>query len=214
MLRNCTGFARGKTGAIVKSHCCKKRKFMGEQKNSRSGFTRTDLLVVLGCACFLGLVWMRPSLAGSAARNDEAVCANNLRHIGRAFQQWWQDHDEHVAWWMPLGNPAATRSYPYHVSIWFQFFWVSNYLSSPRYLADPADDWPNLRVATSWGNQPGGLLTQPYKATAMSYFLGIHATPHQPQSILSGDGNIRAGGIVGCSSGIPSNDVRPQNALW
>ena len=187
---------------------------MGEQKNSRSGFTRAEVLVVLGCVCFLGMVWLRPSLAGSAARNDEAVCANNLRNIGRGFQEWWHEHEERIAWYIPPPSPAGTKSYVWHQNLWFQFFWVSNELRSPRYLADPADDWPNLRVATSWGTAPGGLLNSSHKNNAISYFLGLHATPLQPDSILAGDGNIQGSGLAGCSSGIQATDVRPQYAVW
>lgn len=187
---------------------------MGERNNSQSGFTRTDLLVVIGCAAFLALMWIRPSLAGSAARNDEAVCANNLRLIGQAYLQWWHEHEERSAWLISPPSPIATKSYLWHANLWFQFFWVSNELGSPRFLADPADDWPNLRVATSWGTEPGGLLDPPSKNNAISYFLNLHATPLQPQALLSGDGNVRGGSVVGCSSGIQATETRPQNALW
>lgn len=188
---------------------------MTERNTPRSGFTRADLLVLLGCVVFLGLVWLRPLSANSAARNDEAMCANNLRHIGQAFLLWWHEHEERPAWLIPPPSPSGTKSQPWHQNLWFQFFWISNELRSPRYLADPADDWPNLRMATSWGTEPGGLLNSAHKNNAVSYFLGLHATPLQPQAILSGDGNIRGGvGPASCSSGIPNTEVLPSNALW
>jgi prepilin-type processing-associated H-X9-DG protein len=186
---------------------------MGKEKNPRSGFTRADLLVLVGSICFLAVVWIGPSLAGSAARSDEAVCANNLRHIGQGFSQWAQDHEDSYAWWLPANSAAATKSTPWHASLWFQYFWVSNELHSPRYLADPADDFVHSRVATNWGDQPGGLVNPNWRNSAISYFLGLHGTPLQPHSILAGDGNVQGGSIVGCSTGINGTDMR-REAMW
>src|SRR5688572_5889220 len=131
---------------------------MGEQKNLRSGFTRAELLVLLGCVCFLGLVWLRPSLANSAARNDEAVRANTLRLIGQAFLQWSDEHGDVNAWWIDRSQGGTKGIIPWSYEVWYHFFWVSNELRSPRFLVDPADDWFNMRVAANWGDQPGGLI--------------------------------------------------------
>src|SRR6185295_17865716 len=56
------------------------------------GFSRLDLLAVLGClTLFAGLVL--PVLAGrTTPRSERVVCVNNLRQIGMAMQMWAGDN--------------------------------------------------------------------------------------------------------------------------
>ncbi|MBN2506797.1 MAG: hypothetical protein JXQ71_08900 [Verrucomicrobia bacterium] len=68
-------------------------------------------------------------------------------------------------------------------------------------LACPSD--PSVKEAFHWSVSPeGGFLNPAYRNNAVSYFLGLHAVPEHPQSILLGDRNLRTNGLGGCTSGI------------
>ena len=58
-------------------------------------------------------------------------------------------------------------------------------------LVDPGDQRAFLRVASKWDNSPDGLVNPAYRNNAISYFLGIHANPLLPQTVIAGDDRQR-----------------------
>lgn len=71
----------------------------------QQGFTRADLLAVLGVAGLLASLFL-PALAGTATGNAGAGCLNNLRQLTRALLQFADDHDG----WFPK-NPDDGSQY-------------------------------------------------------------------------------------------------------
>src|SRR5688572_6463814 len=181
----------------------------------KGGFTRTDLAVLLGACLMLGALAV-PLLGNHSARNDQVVCVNNLRLIGQAYLQWAQDHGETYPWDLTQQRGGTIGHPLYEDNLWFHFFSVSNELRSPRYLADPADDWPTRRVATTWGREPSGLMTFQFQNNAVSYFLSTHATVREPNSMLAGDYHLRvAAWGSGCRGGFGTIGIlQPQSVEW
>ncbi len=82
---------------------------------SKTGFTKRDVMVVLGCALF---VLMNIGSVGSSGRKraKEAVCLSNLRQWGDIFQAFTDEHDGYFmhGWYSNPSNPSAQReSWPY-----------------------------------------------------------------------------------------------------
>lgn len=71
----------------------------------QQGFTRADLLAVLGVAGLLAGLFL-PALAGTATGSAGAGCLNNLRQLTRALLQFAEDHDG----WFPK-NPDDGSQY-------------------------------------------------------------------------------------------------------
>jgi type II secretory pathway pseudopilin PulG len=151
-----------------------------------------ELLAVLAVLGIVGLAIL-PLLANTSARGDRVACSNNLRLIGRAFLTWSAEHGEKNPWELTVAQ-GGTRDHYLRANPWFQFFFISNHLASPKFLACPADSGPPLprRTAFAWDTAPGGLLNVNYQNNSISYILGRFATPAEPQSILSGDRNLPA----------------------
>jgi len=162
---------------------------------SRQAFSRLELLVVLFTLALLAAVAL-PVLAGTRPRADRITCLNNLRQIGKAFNSWASDHDDRNPWFVLLSE-GGNVDYPLgsvRAEPWFQFSSISNELSSPKLLTDPADSISPHRIATSWDNNPnGGLLNAGYRNDAVSYFLNVHSFYEIPRSLFVGDRNLGHG---------------------
>ena len=157
------------------------------KKRSR-GFTRLELLfVILG----LGLLTLSAVslIASNQSESQRIGCFSNLRQIGRAFQSWANDHGDRFPWVVPV---AEGGTYGNHsgLLVWLQFTEVSNYLASPRVLKCPAFTISSISADT-WDNSPQtGLFSVNFRNNALSYMLGLHASPTWGGSILSGDANF------------------------
>lgn len=181
---------------------------------SQAGFTRMELLATAMALILLALVAL-PLLASTSTRSDRVACLNNLRVIGRAFQSWGQDHGDRTPWnttyceggtkVLPQNScnepPPAILTSGLQNNLWFQLMWVSNELSSPKYLADPSD--ARVRAAQDWGTDPNtGFLHANFRNLATSYFIGLHATAEFHDSALSGDRNVQTTLSSACALGI------------
>lgn len=173
------------------------------------GFTRFELLVVLGVTALLGAVVL-PGAANTKARYDKIACMNNLRQIGVAFHVWGADHDDQV----PLRvSPAqgGMKGHPMAGYAWFSFYGLSNELASPKVLCCPADAqksrstrWSQLAQSQSRAND------------FVSYVVGPDSMTYLPSSIVSGDRNLIGDGTGNCTAGISSvfqASTRPANRL-
>ena len=171
-------------------------------KKSDLAFTRMELLFCLVGATLVTIPAVS-LLASNKSESHRAVCFNNLRQIGQAFQSWASEHnDNNYVFRTPY--PEGTKNYPFPSlmnSAWFHFASLSNQLGSPKLLVCPADTGA-ARAANNWGFGPDGFLNAGLRANALSYSLHLEAFPMAPRTILSGDRNIRATSFpVSCSSG-------------
>src|SRR3954465_9454074 len=111
-------------------------------KIEERAFTRTDLLFFGGGLAFLFA--MALSVWGSnKSESRRAVCANNLRQIGRAYQIWGSDHDELLPWqgFSNTGSDGGVIGFPnLAANAWWQYSVISNQLGSPKILSCPADE--------------------------------------------------------------------------
>lgn len=178
------------------------------------------MLIVLATVGLLGSLAL--SVLGSGAtRSDLAVCANNLRQVGRAFHMWSSEHGGNNLWWTSVYDgglfvpsneglpPNATVFIPglgavplsLRNNAWFQFAPITSQLQTPRVLVCPSD--PTRVRTTNFSNAAGGFFHASAQNRALSYIVGLHAVRHFPSSILSGDRSLREDyQTSGCSANV------------
>ncbi len=142
-----------------------------------SGFTRTELLVVVAVFFLLALVlvgWRIQEQPKTRAR----VCVENLKQIGMAFRMWSSDSGDDY----PMGvstNRGGSMEYVLTGGTFRHFLTMTNELQNSRILACPED---NRLPAASFA---AGLAN-----TNISYFVGMDADQARPDMLLSGDRTI------------------------
>jgi type II secretory pathway pseudopilin PulG len=184
-----------------------------QTRSSADAFTRLELIAVLTTIGVLALTLL-PLLGNTSGRSDQISCLNNLRQIGIAFQAWGNDHDDRRPAFVPM-NEGGGAAHPLRDNAYFHFMFLSNYLSSPTLLIDPAEATRTKRVASTWDFSPnGGFLNPAFRNNALSYLLGCHTTRSETRDVLSGDRNLQFGGLAGCSYGFSQVwflNVAPQS---
>ena len=189
----------------------------GTNDNGTEAFSRLELLAVCGAVGLLALIAF-PALAGLTHDSERAVCANNLRLIGRGIHVWSGDHEERVPWRTRISaggtQPEVGDSKPGHA--WVEYYFLSNQLVTPKILACPSD---------------AGVLRAPdfsqftktaYREKAVSYTISLDFVPDDGLGWLSSDRNLRdTGAFSGCSarvvnvSGILVNSIAgTSTAAW
>ena len=186
-----------------------------ELAKRRAAFTRLELLACL-CTVALLLTIIIPSLAKAATRSDRVACLNNLRQIGNAYCQLGLEDPYGRPPWRKTTPEGGNSDSPFRSNLAWQFSIISNWLESPKYLADPGDPRPTLNRAQHWGTTPGGLLNPSYGYNALSYWLGLDGNFQLPRTILSTDRNIVGqANVTGSSSFIsPYTTVDPSTTSW
>src|SRR5438309_8475157 len=187
-------------------------------EKSDLAFTRMEILFCLFGATLVTIPAVS-LLASNKSESQRAVCFNNLRQIGQAFQSWASEHNDNY-YVFRTAYPEGTKNYPILAlmnSAWFHFASLSNQLGSPKLLVCPADTGA-ARAASNWGFGPDGFVNAGLRANALSYSLHLEAFPMAPKTILSGDRNIRATSFPVSSSsaatrcaGLEPND---SNVRW
>jgi len=184
-----------------------RRLFSNSSPCSRScaAFTRWDLLAVVVVLALLACVAV-PLVASPKLHNQRAVCASNLRQIGRALQLWGNDHGDQTPWVTEFSaggmrNPPANSTLIQMRNAAYVYYnWISNELVTPQLLVCPADS--AKRAATDFSNFPGrGFNNLAFQNGALSYFIGLHGAFDFPQSVLSGDRSFQRDSIEACSLG-------------
>lgn len=127
------------------------------QPRPASGFTRLELVALLAALALLAAAVL-PALAGNRIRSDRVLCANNLRQISMALQQWGNDHSDQPPWEV-LPADGGTYAHALSPNVWYHFAWISNELASPRILFCPTDTGKPARDFT--GDPAGGYLITP-----------------------------------------------------
>jgi competence protein ComGC len=172
---------------------------------SSAAFTRWDLLAVVVVLALLACVAV-PLVAIPKLHSQRAVCASNLRQIGRALQLWGNDHGDQTPWATEFSDggmrnpPANSTLILIRNDAVVYYNWISNELVTPQLLVCPADS--TRRAATDFSNLPGqGLNNAAFRDSALSYFIGLHGAFDFPQSALSGDRNLQMDSLQACSLG-------------
>ena len=87
-------------------------------KKVRSGFTLIELLVVIAIIAILAAILL-PVFAAARERARQSTCASNLKQLGIATMQYYQDFDEVMPWiacdqYLPCGsNSLFAEGYNY-----------------------------------------------------------------------------------------------------
>jgi len=144
------------------------------------GFTKVDLMVVLGIIVLLAALVM---LAMQRAKRKawRIQCTENLKQLGLGFRTFVIDSGP-----QSLAKGATNRESAFvfipgaGASSYFQV--ISNQIGDPKFLVCPAD----TRVpAKAFG--PG------FSNSNLSYFVSLEAVETTPQMFLSGDRNLTNG---------------------
>ena len=173
-------------------------------------FTRLELVACLAAIALFGAVIL-PTIASSASRGDRVVCFSNLRQIGVAYGQFGLEHDDRMPWRVSTSQ-GGNMDHPLKSNLALQISAISNLLTTPKVLTDPADERIGLRAANNWGTGSGGLLS--LGNNAISYFLGLDGSFRVPGSILAGDRNLPAIFGQNCSSGVVPTAQLVTPATW
>lgn len=139
-----------------------------------SGFTKVDVLVVLG-AVLVFIMLVPVYLHNARARAQRLNCVSNLKQIGLGLRMWANDHQENFPW-QASTNEAGTLEYAESPDVWRHFQAASNELITAKILACPTDlDRVRTPTWTPLGN------------TNVSYFLSVDTNSPVPSRLLAGD---------------------------
>ena len=105
-----------------------------------SAFTLIELLVVIAIIAILAAI-LFPVFAQARAKARQIACLSNVRQLGMAFQQYFQDYDEQF----PLLGKGGTPD-----TSWF--FTMQPYIKSTKMLRCPEDGAANWVAEKDWAN--------------------------------------------------------------
>jgi hypothetical protein len=145
------------------------------------GFTGWDLMIVV-VTVLLAVTVFLPAIARPRGRAPRISCVSNLKQVGLAFRMWANEHGEKFPMVLSATNAGGgTLDFSMTGEVWRHFQILSNELNSPKVLVCSED---KRSRATDW--------SQITNNAHLSYLVGVDADETRPQTILSGDRNLKS----------------------
>ena len=162
------------------------------------------MAAIIAAAGLLLLVLL-PGLANSRDSSPQAVCNNNLKRIGQAYQMWANDHGDQFPFFVPVAE-GGLRGAMNPPQAEYQLMVLSNELRHPALLRCPADI---IAQAHSFDDLR-------FSSRHLSYFIahGRYGLGREP---LSGDFNligVQVSTYTNCSYFSSARALPPSAAGW
>lgn len=148
-----------------------------DHKTTVAGFTRTELLIVIGMIVIL-LLLLLPALREPEVRTSRLGCRNNALQVTLAFRLWAGDNDDKYPMQVST-NEGGTMELVTSGTVFPHFATMSNELSTPKILFCPHD----------MQRTPVAHFTNLTDAN-ISYFVVPEAYKTLPEMWLCGDRNL------------------------
>ncbi len=158
----------------MNAHCTRPR---------ASGFSLTELLVIIGAVGFLAAMLL-PALAAAHKKSGSIKCVVNLKEAGTAFRIEEGDHGDRNPMQVVLTN-GETMKLVTNGNAYLLWQTISNELVTPKVLHCPDDK--RGKGASSF--------SQGFSDANISYFYSLDAAENYPQMIMTGDDNLAVDGV-------------------